>query len=65
MTIAFAGDFLGIPKLVQLVDDKGMPIGTRMIIRAVQEFNTGRYECTAVNPFGQDVKTLDLKVPLV
>ena len=62
MTISFTGDFLGIPKLVQLVDDKGMPIGTRMIIRAVTRFNTGRYECTAVNPFGQDEKTLDVKV---
>ncbi|XP_078369779.1 uncharacterized protein LOC144653611 [Oculina patagonica] len=58
-------DFLGIPKLVQLVDDKETPVGTRMIIRAVTEFNTGRYECTAVNPFGQDEKTLDLKVPRV
>ncbi|XP_078371420.1 uncharacterized protein LOC144655075 [Oculina patagonica] len=55
-------DFLGIPKLVQLVDDKETPFGTRMIIRAVTRFNTGRYECTAVNPFGQDEKSLDLKV---
>ena len=65
MTIYFTDDFLGVPKLIQLVDDKGTPIGTRMIIRAVTEFNTGRYECTAVNPFGQDEKTLDLKVPLI
>jgi len=56
-------DFLGIPKLQQLVDDKGKPTGTRMIIQAVKSYNTGRYECTAVNPHGQDRKTLDLNVP--
>nr|XP_058971506.1 sushi, von Willebrand factor type A, EGF and pentraxin domain-containing protein 1-like [Pocillopora verrucosa] len=55
-------DFLGIPKLVQLVNSKGQPIGTRMVIRVVTEHNTGRYECTAVNQFGQDKETLDLKV---
>ena len=48
---------------MQLVDDKGEPIGTRMIIRAVTDHNTGQYECTALNPFGQDKKTLHLKVP--
>ena len=58
-----AGDFLGIPKLQQLVDDKGKPTGTRMIIQAVKSYNTGRYVCTAVNPHGQDRKTLDLNVP--
>jgi len=62
-SLFFAGPFLGIPKLMQLVDDKGEPIGTRMIIRAVTDHNTGQYECTALNPFGQDKKTLHLKVP--
>ena len=61
-TLVFPGDFLGIPKLVQLVNSKGQPIGTRMVIRVVTEHNTGRYECTAVNQFGQDKETLDLKV---
>ena len=61
----FAGAFLGIPKLMRLVDDKGKPTGTRMIIRAVTTFNTGQYECTALNPFGQDKKTLHLKVPQI
>ena len=56
------GDFLGLPKLEQLVDDKGKPTGTRMIIRAVTRYNTGRYECTAINPHGQDKKSLDLDV---
>lgn len=57
--------FLGIPKLMQLVDDKGEPIGTRMLIRAFTDHNTGQYECTALNPFGLDKKTLHLKVPQI
>ncbi|KAJ7323122.1 hypothetical protein OS493_032409 [Desmophyllum pertusum] len=55
-------EFIGIPKVVQLMDDKGTPIGIRLIIQAVTDFNSGRYECTAVNQFGQDMKSLDLKV---
>lgn len=62
---SFAGAFLGIPKLEQLEDDKGEPIGTRLIIRAVTDYNTGQYECTALNPFGQDKKTLHLNVPQI
>ena len=62
---SFSGAFLGIPKLEQLEDDKGEPIGTRLIIRAVTDYNTGQYECTALNPFGQDKKTLHLNVPQI
>ena len=36
-----------------------------MIIQAVKSYNTGRYECTAVNQHGQDRKTLDLNVPWI
>ena len=50
---------------MQLVDDKGEPIGTRMLIRAFTDHNTGQYECTALNPFGLDKKTLHLKVPQI